>query len=307
MTTFLEWLKDSTHKVHLVTQNYGSDAYFALPATGGASLSAPTLLGPGDMLSGLANAENSMTAAGTATISAWNRIKASGAITITLPSAASSSGLMIGIIIDQSSGNNLVTLQDAAGAYIDYDNVNGTQTGRTTRIMWANEVAILYSNGTYWHKINKGGSIPMSASLGVNANQTFAANALTTLNFNTNVFCDAPSGMQNTGTYKLIALRTGKYKIEVSVLANATNSNTAISLQLYVLKNGSANVAYNNENLTIASVSNSLLINRTLDLTTNDYLQIQALYTAGSYVTSFYYVDAGNFANWFTLTEVPIW
>ena len=306
MTTFFEWLKDSTHKIHIVSPNYGSDVYFAPPATGGSSLSTPVILGPGDTLSGLVNAENSMAAAGTASISTWNRVKASGALAITLPSAVSSAGLFIGIIIDQSSGNNLVTLQDAAGAYIDYDNMNGTQTGRTARIMWAGEVAVLYSNGTYWHKIG-GKTIPMSASLGVGANQTFSSSALTILNFNTNIFCNAPSGMQNTGAYKLIALRTGLYRLDTSVLANATNSSASIQLQLFCLKNGSTNVGYSGTNLTIPSAAESIVINKPLYLQANDYLQLQALYYNGSYTTSFYYVDLGNYANWFALTEVPAW
>jgi hypothetical protein len=128
-----------------------------------------------DLLSTRLNSENLMTTSGTASLSTWNRVKSLGGnVTITIPSAAANDGKFIGIIADNSCGNYLVTLQDAAGAYLDYKYL-ASSIGVTSRVLWANEAVLLYSNGVYWHKI-AGKIIPMTAILSVNAFEMAATN-----------------------------------------------------------------------------------------------------------------------------------
>lgn len=105
-----------------------------------------------------------------------------------------------------------------------------TIDGPQTRIMWANEVAILYSDGYKWTKI-AGKSIPMMASLRLNANQTAAAGAQTIVAFDSIIadHTNCPSGMTAQLPY-IVALRPGKYHVDVTIQINDDNASASYNL-----------------------------------------------------------------------------
>ena len=261
----------------------------------------------GDALAVSVNAENVMTGAGTAILGTWNRIKASAAITITIPGAvASANNSFCGIIIDKSSGNNLVTIQDAAGAPIDYDCINGTQTAATTRIMWAGESAMLKTNQVYWHKV-AGKTIPMASCLGLSGNQVVSTSTVTLLTcFGTSLYNNAPSAMQSTA--KLTALRRGQYVLYVMASLNSTNTNGCLA-GIYTYKNGVIGLPATTDTNTSSFAGNSIAGVFPLLLSAGDYLQPYGYFNAGTFPTSFLYNDYGssNPDNYFALMEVPTW
>lgn len=97
--------------------------------------------------------------------------------TITLPSIASSIGQSMAFVMG-SGLTRLVTLDGNASETID---------GSLTRIMWANEVAIIYNNGTQWVKVY-GKSLPMAAALRRQAAQSIAVNTWTNIVMDTTAY-----------------------------------------------------------------------------------------------------------------------
>ena len=288
-----------------IPSGMGSGQYFTLPVIGGTQ-SAPAVLGTGDALHANVNAENIMTSAGSALVATWNRIIPTANITITIPSAAASAGAHIGIIIDKGAASYLVTLQDAAGAYIDYDDVNGVQTGRTTRIMWAGEVCHLYSNGTYWHKVS-GKTIPMQSSLGATGNLTFSSGAYSLLSvFTASLFNNAPSAFQVSASNKFVCLRPGNYNVTLMFMVQGTNNSTGNSVHGAVYKNGAQGPSWTSYAPASQNTGNSLTVPMTLAVI--DYFQPYGYYSSGSYTTTFINNDsgAGN-QQIFCITEVPVW
>jgi len=91
---------------------------------------------------------------------------------------------------------------------------NGSETidGATTRVMWANEAAILYCDGSTWTKV-AGKSIPMMCSMSNSANQQItSANTHTTISLNT-ANIDNTGLMANTGANKMTTKRAGYYEV----------------------------------------------------------------------------------------------
>ena len=255
---------------------------------------------------GANQSENAMTSTGTAVFGSINRVKSLGAnATISIPTGATT-GQLFDIAIDQSCGSYLVTLQDTGGAYIDYDCVNSLQFYRTSRIMWAGEWATLEWTGSYWHK-KAGKTIPMSACIGPSAAQTFSSAANTELQWNTNVACSAPSGMQTLGSYQINILRSGRYRIHAKVATNTTNSS-ANAVQLTIT---SANVGTVTSGYFYCVASQTQPVSAEMPdtwLTIGDTLTLYLTYTGGSYTTSVFLWSAGYYIySNYTVEEIPIW
>lgn len=100
-------------------------------------------------------AEISVTGATTATIGKMHVCSGTTAnYTLTLPAASGNAGKILGVRMSPAL-TKLVTLDGNASEAID---------GATTRIMWAEESAILLCDGSNWFKI-AGKSVPMRARL----------------------------------------------------------------------------------------------------------------------------------------------
>ena len=197
-----------------------------------------------------------------------------------------------------------------AGSGLTYSTSGAPYTidGEQKRIMWANEVAILYSDGYKWTKI-AGKSIPMSAGIAMNANQTFANTTVTKMLFDAS-FGDlrGPTALQEISSSQLRILRSGLYSVRAQfqwywAAAPATTVN------VWVKRNGSTIVAQGGLSTSGGNAGVPEAANPSVILTAGDYLTGHAAYYSGSLSPTIY----GNTANYMgpatfmLMVEVPTW
>lgn len=246
---------------------------------------------------GLTIPTTSFSTTGTAVIGTDNHCTATSAnYAITLPAASACSGLTLLISIDSTSTYKITVT----------GNSSDTIDGSNTRIMWANEVAELKSNGTTWTKIG-GKSIPMTSVLGLNGAQTFAGSTLTGFtNFQTNLLNQAPSGMQQASSSQFTVLRPGTYKLTLRVLFNNTNTTTSLA-QCTII--GGASLASASTYCTNASNLYGGFSTRTMSLTAGIVVSLEGIYYGGTYTTSYLYNDSASPGLWnlFEIMEIPTW
>lgn len=119
--------------------------------------------------------------------------------TITLPSVTTNIGTLVSITMN-SALTKLVTVDAGTGVTID---------GQQTRTMWANETAILMSNGTSWTKVG-GKSIPFCCVIRrTTGDQSVSASTWTAIQFDT--FISGDSNMYDTTNKRITIRRTGQY------------------------------------------------------------------------------------------------
>lgn len=144
--------------------------------------------------------------------------------TLTLPSPSGYVGYQIGVRVRNGSAS-LLTLNVVGGALID---------GKASRVMWADESAILLSDGVNWTKIG-GKTIPMVAEIGQVAGQTVTSGTMTVVKLDT-VRRWIPQAMVDTANNRILVVRQASY----SVLAHVALSQPATNLLRFiamVLKN----------------------------------------------------------------------
>lgn len=175
-----------------------------LNATGG---------GSGEWLSE-ATSEIAVTGATTATISRWHRCTGTSAdYALTLPAASGNANRFIGIIMGSASAlTRLVTIDGNGSETID---------GALTRVMWANEVAVLKCDGSNWNKVS-GKSIPMIASLNLSSQQANVVTATFTKVVYNQTFSDSTSALATpmadpTTNNRINIIRAGRYLVAALV------------------------------------------------------------------------------------------
>ena len=147
--------------------------------------------------------------------------------TITLPAASGNTGKIITFQMSNAL-TKLVTLDGNASETID---------GSLTRIMWANEAATLYCNGTSWTKI-AGKSVPMNVLLyKTGGNQSVGSGVATKLTLETLGANTAPAAMYDTSLSRIKIVRPGLYNITHS--GRITNISTSTNSETLGYKNGS--------------------------------------------------------------------
>lgn len=209
--------------------------------------------------------------------------------THTLPAATSCAGKLISIQIAAST-TKLITIDGNASETID---------GSLTRIMWANETAILLSNGTTWTKVG-GKTIPMMAGIAKGANQTFSNSVETKVVLNTNLYTPSVSSMHDLANSRIYIRRTGLYTITASNFWNNTNSSVSSRLNTaFYLNGGGFNIPVSS--YCAANQYLSHFISVQTNLTDGNYLENFALYTAGSYSTNF------SIDSRLIVVEIPTW
>lgn len=163
----------------------------------------------GGALSPLTDVEIAITSAITLTQASIGRMHVcsgtSAAYTVGLPDVDGNAGKFIGFRMS-SALTNLVTLQGNNSQNID---------GQNTRVMWANETAILYCDGVAWAKVF-GKSIPMYAAMKKTAAQSISNNSNTIVTMDTSLF-DNTALMANTSTGKISIQRSGAYACQAVV------------------------------------------------------------------------------------------
>lgn len=180
--------------------------------------------GSGDLVAALVNTEVSITGAATLTNSDFAKMHvASGTTsnyTIPLPAVASNGGKLMGFRMSGAL-TKLVTLQGNSTELID---------GQNTRVMWANESAILYCDGTSWHKI-AGRSLPMIATAdqsayGGGSGQSITTGTVTVVDLDTSID-DNTGAMVDTTNDKIIIKRPGIYQISAAVNCQNLSADSA--------------------------------------------------------------------------------
>jgi hypothetical protein len=176
----------------------------------------------------------------------------------------------------------LVTLDGNASETID---------GALTRIMWANESAILYCDGSTWTKIG-GKSIPMVAGMGMNGNKSFDV-AKTLL---------SPAAMTDTTNHRIQILRTGIYQVDTQVLWAGPNG----PCNVYLWISDGATVIERKTDTMATSATVSQVTGSPYLCAAGDFITATAYYSA--YTTSLVGdTTNGVLANYLTVKEVSSW
>ena len=287
-TEFLRALSAGTGKAKLSTPQLATDQSYVLPLNGCGL----------DMLGSIANAEVAVTSAATAAISTWTHCTATSAnYALNLPALSASWGLFLGVTIDATS-TYLVTLTAAGSDTID---------GVATRVMWAKESCILFAdqNAGQWVKVG-GKTIPMNSALTSNANATFNNSVWTVLNFQTNLFNNAPAAFQVPGSTRFVILRPGLYSIRWNITTTPNNSS-ATRFVVEVDKNGlSGTGLLDTYSYFAAGIANGMASSVNVVLAADDYITLAGYYYTGSYTTTV--LNLGTpINNVFEVTELPTW
>lgn len=183
--------------------------------------------GGGDLLSTLTNAEISITAATTATISRMHVVSGTTSnYTVMLPAASGNAGKLIGIRIAPTA-TKLFTIDGNASETID---------GSLVRIMWAGESCLLLCDGSNWFKV-AGKSIPMDVLLkrtisdqtGI-ASTTHTQIVMDTLSKGTSLLYDSTNG-------RVSIVRPGTYLCSAFIYATNISTYAYIELGLNSLPN----------------------------------------------------------------------
>jgi hypothetical protein len=229
---------------------------YSLPGSGGST--------PADLLSSLLYPEIAVSGAGALTLGHMHVCSGAAGYTVTLPPPAGNAGKLLGVRMDPALVG-VVTLDAGAGVGID---------GPQTRIMWANESALLLCNGTNWVKMG-GKSIPMISAIAMNGNQTFAVATATMLTFNTDLYNHAPASMQDLANNRLMILRPGRYTVTLEGTTNNTNATGGMT-DLNLFKNGG--ILSQDNKYTQPAAYQSLLTTPDVYLLACDYLQVYGSY-----------------------------
>jgi len=190
---------------------FDNTAVVSVVATAAFGNATENFLGAWGALSG----ENSITGAATAVIGRLNVCSGTSAnYTVTLPAVSGNAGKYIGFQMAPGL-TKLVTLDGNSTETID---------GATTRIMWAQETALLYCDGTTWTKM-AGKTIPFQVTIkrttdqtGITT-QTWTAVALTTVEAGTSLMHDSTNN-------RVKIVRPGLYSATGQVVLTWSGSNT---------------------------------------------------------------------------------
>ena len=137
--------------------------------------------------------------------------------TVTLPAASGNAGKLIGFRMGSAAGlTKLVTLDGNASETID---------GALTRVMFSQETALLFCDGSNWFKIS-GRTRPMIGLAAPSANTTVPTGGNTRINLNTSVI-DTCGAMCDTANNEIVIRRPGQYKI--APVGRISNASAAIS------------------------------------------------------------------------------
>ena len=245
----------------------------------------------GDMYSPLGSTEISVTGATSAIIGKLH-VCSGTSYTLTLPAAASNLGKSIGIRM-ASSLSGLVVIQGNASELID---------GSNTRIMWANETATLYCDGTSWTK-TAGRTIPMTGAMSLAANQIPANVTWTTILFDTEIGTGSPSGMVDLVNHRFNIKRPGRYSFTGNVRWNNTNIQAHTSDMRISASSGAA--LYTSDYVVASQPLSKTVTDATHICSLNDTITFDAYYSSGTFTTTAFAASANG--TWFQAIEIPTW
>jgi lysophospholipase L1-like esterase len=178
--------------------------------------------GTGDMFANMVNTVVSVTTTTTLTTTAFAKLHVctgtTADYTVTLPAVSGNTGKFIGFRMSGAL-TKFVTLDANASETID---------GSLTRLMWANETAIIYCDGTTWTKIS-GKSLPMTAVLALSSTAgatTFANNTNYVIPFDVTLV-DNTGAMADLVGHQIVVKRTSVFLATVFVRWSSLPSDQA--------------------------------------------------------------------------------
>ena len=195
--------------------NLSGSATVSVVATAAFGNATENFLGAWGALSG----ENSITGTATAVIGRLNVCSGTTSnYTVTLPAVSGNSGKYIGFLM-VAGLTKLVTLDGNASETID---------GAATRIMWANETALLYCDGSTWTKM-AGKTIPMQLMLQrstTTGDQSFTSAEWTACATTEVVF--GTTLMEDAANDRIKIVRPGRYLCIASAYLLSEGSTTLV-------------------------------------------------------------------------------
>jgi hypothetical protein len=251
--------------------------------TAGGSSAGITALDAFSILYGLGAV--SVTGAVTATIGRLHYCTGTSAnYTVALPAVSGNAGKLIGFAMAPiASLSKLVTIDGNGSEKID---------DALTRIMWANESAILFCDGSNWIKIG-GKSIPMQCQMYLNAGtQAISGSTVTKVNLDTAAI-DNTSLMADTTNHLLTIRRPATYQASAQTLY-ASLSAAAALIQSILNKNAGTTVGAGVFSGAIGSYVSSPVV-KTLSLALGDTVQLDTFHNVSGGVA--HDITGGNTVN----------
>jgi hypothetical protein len=207
----------------------------------------------------------------------WHRLQGTSAdYTVTLPPAQGNEDRLIGFRVPASAtASRLYTLDGYGSETID---------GATTRVLWAEESAVLRCDGSNWFKV-AGKSRPMFCQMYLSSDVGPLAQASVT-----KVDVDAVGGdntglMADTTNKRINIKRTSSYLVKGGLTASdSAGSGIDVAIPRFIVivqKNAATTVAQGEGNAPIGSYAIAHVI-APADLVAGDHLQL------------YYYQDGGN-------------
>jgi hypothetical protein len=249
-----------------------------------------------DFLSPLVNNPISITGTTTLTYGTMNVCSGTSAYNVTLPAPAA--GKMLGIRmapLGASAGqlNKLITVLPSSTEKID---------GASSRVMWAGEFALLYTDGTNWFKLF-GRAIPMSCVMGRNGALTIAGDGVVhaipldaTTSDPTGLMADAVSNN------RINIVRAGNYQAFALIYLAMGGSGSTTYVIGCVLRNG-ANLFLGLHNAAGAGSAQPVLLSGGVGCSVNDYFGLTAQQGSGQAAS----VVTGGGGTYLMVQEIPGW
>lgn len=253
----------------------------------------------GDLVSSLLNTEVSVTGAVTLDSTAFGKMHAcsgtSANYTVGLPAAAGNAGKFIGLRMVPAL-TKLVTIDGNASELID---------GATTKVMWAQETAVLYCDGTGYAKI-AGQARAMGATMrNVNAgdpSQGTLCNSATLTKIALNQTDEDTGSLADTTNQRINVRRAGTYEILSLIYFN---SFVASRIICDVFKNGSIQLMSAETNTATSSAFGVPQCPGRRIFAAGDYLELRAYQDSG--IGRRCYADPTGAASFLTLKEAQPW
>lgn len=231
----------------------------------------------------------SVTGAVTATIGNLHHCTGTSAdYTVTLPAASGNTGKLLGFRMGSATAlTKLVTLDGNASETID---------GAAARVMWAEEAAILYCDGSNWFKI-AGKTRPFKVRLSRSTNQTgISGSTWTGIDMTTKDFGD--DLMWDSGNSRAIVARAGVYAVTTSLYMSATAGT--MTFAYITVRIDATNLGWYQQSVaTSSNAAGAFAV--TLNLTAGQYLKPYSYHSA----TTAQMLGAGGAH--LALTEIPAW
>lgn len=246
--------------------------------------------GTGDMLSVLVNSPVSITGTTSLSSSAFGKMHVcsgtSSSYTVTLPSPTSNAGKFIGFRMDHGL-TKLVTITHNASENID---------GASSRIMWANESAILGNDGTNWYKI-AGKTIPMICSMSRHASYSISSGSATVIPVDTTLVDNTGLMADPTTNHHVYIVRGGYYVVSGTTWYNNIGAANRVECRLH--RNGTEESVLSIPTVATNSVGPGTTYIASCSV--SDYLDIGGLQDTGS--------SANTYADWVIISAVeqPQW